>query len=383
MTALRPLPASELGPPEDLGAQLRADDLVYFCCNAGDADAQLLLLPDVGQDHRRAIIVDAGISGKIESLIDALVGTGLLPGDGAGDLVGDAIALVVATHPHDDHIRGIPGILERHGDHVVEFWDSGYWHPIRAFHDTMRQVEEHRHIVYAQPTSGTRRWIQDTRITVLAPAVSLKSRYDSYGVEINNASIALRIDYPAARVVHRNERRELLSRERTASLVLGGDAQHDSWAQVVHDFPSLQASSSAAARAIGAASGADHLSADVLKVSHHASKRGLSLEVVERIAPRLTIVSCADDSPRYNFPHRVAQELLREALQATGGRGTPRGEDYDLNLFYTADRDDAGAELGTIAVRMRPGRRDVWRLGDAADAGPIDLTAARPWRPRA
>ena len=88
------------------------------------------------------------------------------------------------------------------------------------------------------------------------------------------------------------------------SLVLGGDAQTLSWSYVLTDFPFLMKSNSASSAAIAAATGdVDLLHADVFKVSHHASKRGVNLELVERINPRVTVISCGPDSPRYHFPH--------------------------------------------------------------------------------
>jgi hypothetical protein len=383
MTTLARLPSDRLADPADLAAAIQPEDLVYFCCNVGDADAQLLLLPGMPPDHqRRAVVVDAGVSGKIDRLVEVCAAAGLLPRDpDTGELAPDAIALVVATHPHADHIGGMPRFLRRFGRHVVEYWDSGYWHPIGAFHATMREIEKLPHLVYAQPTSGTRRWIHRTCITVLAPAIHLRNRYDSYGVEINNASITLRFDHPASRVLERDGRRQLLGRELSASLILGADAQTDSWAHVATDFPQLHSSGNAAAQAIRAANGVDHLRADVLKVSHHASKHGVNLELVGRIAPKVTLISCNDHSPQHHFPHRVAQDLVREALEPTGGVGEPRTPDWDLGMFYTADHDDRDPPrpLGTIAMRLRPRSRELWRLGDGPGDLGFDLGSARRW----
>jgi hypothetical protein len=383
VTALAPLERDRFAAPADLAAAVGPDDLVYLCANVGDADAQVVLVPGRPPEHRRrAVVVDAGLAGKVERLLEVCGEAGLLPTDpDTGELAEDAIALVVATHPHADHIGGMPRLLRRYGPQIAEYWDSGYWHPIGAFHATMTEIEKLPHLVFAQPTSGTRRWIERTCVTVLAPAVHLRNRYDSYGVAINDASITLRFDHPSARVVQRDGDRRLLDRGLSASLVLGADAQTLSWSHVSTDFPELQASGNAAARAIRAASGVDHLRADVLKVSHHASKHGVNLELVSRIDPRLTIVSCGDHSPQHHFPHAVAQELVREALQPTGGVGQPRSADADLGLFYTADHDDADPPrpLGTIAVRLRPRLREVWRLGDAPGDLAVDLRSARRW----
>ncbi|MBY5160869.1 ComEC/Rec2 family competence protein [Salsipaludibacter albus] len=383
MSAISPLPSDGLDDAPSFVEAVTDEDLLYFCANVGDADAQLLLLPPrPPHATRRAIVVDAGRSGKIEGLLALAVDAGWLPTTADGSLAPDAIALVVATHPHADHIRGLSGLLASHGHAVSEYWDSGYFHPSRGFHDLMGQISGLPHLLYAQPTSGFRRWLHQTRITVLAPAIHLRNRYDTYGVEVNSASITLRLDYPAPRVLQRDEDRVLVDHENAVSMILGGDAQTDSWAHVATDFPALHAHDNAAAEAIGAATGIDHLRADVLKVPHHASKHGINLELMERMSPKVTLVSSTDRSPQYNFPHAVTQDILREALEPTMGLGTPRSADHDLGLFYTADRDAAGRALGTIAMRLRPGTRDLWRLGDEPGDLSFDPATARRWRGR-
>lgn len=345
---------------------VRPEDLIYFLCNIGDGDAQLVLLPEFGEaTQRRAIVVDAGRTRKLPRLIDSLVEEGMLPGDDAGDDVFGSIALVVATHPHSDHIRGMAELLDTFPDRIAEFWDPGYYHTSANYLEMMTRVEMLPRMVYANPTSGLRRWIGNVVITVLSPSVQLKNRFDTYGIEINDASVSLRIEYPASRVVQRGEHRELIERGRSSALVLGGDAQTLSWSYVLTDFPHLHASHSAAAASIRAAVGADLLGGDVLKVSHHGSKHGVNLELVERISPALTFISSVAGGGSYNFPHTVAQELIREALEPTTSSGAPHSDDIDLNVFYTSDVDSTGAELGTLAVVIRPsGHRTVWRFLD-------------------
>jgi hypothetical protein len=63
----------------------------------------------------------------------------------------------------------------------------------------MLKVEKCRTLLYAQPTSGYRRWISDVAISVLAPSIQLRNRYDSYGIEVNDSSISLRIEFPVHR----------------------------------------------------------------------------------------------------------------------------------------------------------------------------------------
>jgi len=146
------------------------------------------------------------------------------------------------------------------------------------------------------------------------------------------------------------------------------------------DFPQLAKSTSAAAKALKAATGGDPLKAEMLKVSHHASKHGVNLELVERISPAVTVVSSVGHGGSYGFPHTVAQELVREALQPIAGSRVQavRKIDADLRLFYTADTDSAGARLGSIAIVLGGGKRTVWRFGDDV-GGAIDFANARRW----
>jgi hypothetical protein len=115
----------------------------------------------------------------------------------------------------------------------------------------------------------------------------------------------------------------------------------------------------------------------VFKVPHHMSKHGLSLELVEQVSPALSLVSSVAGGGKYNFPHTVSQDALREALQATSSGKVKRKADHELGIHYTSAHDDTGKPLGTIAVVMSPaGERTVWRFGDQPrDA--VDLSAAR------
>ena len=371
----------------DLLAELasRPEAMAVFVLNVGDGDAQVVLLPvDPTAGHRRAVVVDAA-NRKPLHLLELLTDEGLLPGpNGEPD-----IALVVATHPHHDHIGGMGALLDRLGERVAEVWDPGYFHPIGAFHRMMGEVEKRTRLLYSHPASGLRRWIGRTAVTVLSPSIHLRNRFDTYGVEINDASISLRLEHPAARVVTRDREGNVVDPAASSTaVVLGGDAQTLSWSYVLTDFPFLMKSNSPAARAIAAATGdVDMLRAQVFKVSHHASKRGVNLELLERIRPRVTVVSCAPDSSRYHFPHDLAQEILREARDPRAGTGAARAaDDWSLGIFYTADADSRGQILGTVVAVVEQGRDpQVWRLGD--DSGEsvalANLTGAKRFRRRA
>jgi beta-lactamase superfamily II metal-dependent hydrolase len=354
----------------------QTNSLVHITVNVGDGDCQLLVLPadDTGQRH--LMIVDTIRADKLLRLIDDLNQAGVLGPGGA------QVELVVATHPHADHIRGIPRVLDTFAASRPEVWEPGYRHQSGMYLDILDRVARHglrRTVVSA----GMMRFFGQTRITVLSPGVSLQHRFDSYGVDVNNASVCLKIDYPATQVIRTVVGMEMkhtfVDHDIGTSLVLGADAQMLSWAQVLVDFPQLAKDPTPAREAIRISGGTMPLKADIFKVPHHGSKHGLTLELVSAIAPKVSIVSSVHSGGSYHFPHEVAMLQLREAVNARATKpGVPFDPDEDLRLLYTGSNvNPGGSAAGSVCVICQVGgQRQVWRLMDKADAN-IDLDDAR------
>jgi beta-lactamase superfamily II metal-dependent hydrolase len=379
-TAPLPIPTERFESADFVAACKRQpDSLVYFLLNVGDGDTQLILLPEDPEEEsetRRAIVVDVASRDKVPALIEELAEHGLFPGRPGRD----EVPLVVGTHPHDDHIGGMPQFLAWFGDHIVEYWDSGYYHPTRAYLESMVQLERlKRRVLITQPTSGMIRYLGTLKITAITPGVGLRTRFDTLGVNINDASIALKLEFPAARIVQRDKHNRAYRRPTAPwSLLLGADAQTASWAQASTDFPQLLAEGELR-KVLKEQMGSDPLRAEIFKVPHHASKHGVNVELVERVAPNLCLVSSVGGAGRYNFPHGLALDSIREGMEPTTS-GQRRTLDHDLTVLYTSDRRGIRGRqpLGSIAVMIPPRKGSnlrVWRFED--DPGdPIDLEKA-------
>ncbi|MCK5131478.1 MAG: hypothetical protein KAR40_04935 [Candidatus Sabulitectum sp.] len=364
---------SDLFPIGDFVASIKPENMVYFLCNVGDGDAQLILLPENPVNGKRqAIIVDAARKDKLPWLIDDLEASSLLPPAIKPDEdkypdPDTSIPLVIGTHPHRDHILGMEYLLHSNRHRISEYWDPGYYLPTSSYLKVMAEVERNPYLQYAQPASGFRKWIGDAVLTVMAPSIQLRNRFDTYGTNINDSSISLRIEFPASRVVQRDGGRSLIENPETMSLLLGADSQTLSWSYLLTDFPYLSASGSEAAKAIKAARGKDLLNSDIMKVSHHCSKRGVNLELMERVSPRVTLISSVGGGGQHSFPHGVAQEIIREALDPVAKSGKAHKKDWELGIFFTSDRDTNDIELGSIALVLGTRGIRMWRFEDSKD----------------
>jgi hypothetical protein len=301
---------------------------------------------------------------------------------------------------------GIRDVLRTFRGQVDEFWDSGFRYASNDQRGIMEEVAAQAaasQIQFVRPTSGFEIEVSGVRVTVLSPSVALRNRYDTYGVDVNNASIVLRLEYPVnapaleyPRTVDGDPVAPPPEERDTRSIILGGDAQTDAWSRVVEEFPHLVADDRAWARQIGARKGRQPLACDLFKISHHASKNGINLELVSRmgdrpsgsgsgVGPKWIATSCASgSSSSHGFPHDVTQEIIREVREplVRKRRNEPdlaHASDEELGILYTSSTvaGGAGGPAGSIAVvldagggtprvhRLLDDRGDVPRLANA------------------
>lgn len=393
MSDIPDMPEAALGPPGTL--VLAPDDMAIYVLNAGDGDALVLQFPEEG-GRRAYAVVDSNDGTKTLSMLDTL--------QAAEAAATRSLAFVCATHPHLDHIRGLREVLRRFSGRVSEYWDSGFRYTSNTFFSLIEEVEAQR-IRFVRPTSGYETFINGAKLTVLSPSIYLRNRYDSYGIDPNNGSVVIKVEYPAQTPISDVRRSEAEAAAaagapipKARSAILGGDAQTDAWSKVLEDFPHLHKVDENWAKLIKAAGGRQPLLCDVLKVSHHASKHGVNLELVERMGdssgsgisqgPKYMINSCGENST-HGFPHAVAQEIMREVRFPTSkASNSPpasrpvRDLDHDLGILYTPQQvvDAAGnrSAAGSVAVVLHRDASpvDVYRLGDRREE-PVFLAKAR------
>lgn len=263
-----------------------ADALRVHFLNVGDGDNIIIEFPEVN-GKRKYGIVDCYNSTKTLDYLEKL-----------GNV--NELQFICATHPHYDHICGIPKLLKTYKGRIEEFWDSGFRHTSATHEAIIDLINQDPEIEFHRASSGMEKIINNVKVCFLAPSIYLRNRYDTYGVDINNASIVLKLEYQSK------------DADDPFVMILGGDAQFLSWSKILEEYPNYIKTKNPNQH-IKYQRTFNPLKCKVLKVAHHGSKHGTSLEYIETLDPATAIVSCSGSSS-YGFPHEIALLSLKEKV---------------------------------------------------------------------
>lgn len=231
------------------------DCAVHFI-DVGQGDCELILCG--GQ----AVLIDAGENDQGAVVVDYLEALGI-----------ERIDLLIATHPHSDHIGGL--------DTVIDSMEIGkIWMPrlpdemvptTRTYTDMLESIAaKGLKITPAQP--GLTYELGEGVLTVLGP----RQEYD----DLNNTSLVCRLDVGEH------------------SFLFTGDMEEPVEKDLLE-------------------SGAD-LRADVLKAGHHGSSTSTCPEFYQAVDPQICVISCGEGNS-YGHPQQVTLETM-----ASNGAGVYR-----------------------------------------------------------
>ena len=275
--------------PGDTGSSLRANttgELRAYFLDVGQGDSSVILVKD------KVILIDAGEVDKGDLVVSDLEKLGVT-----------RIDLLVATHPHSDHIGGMQKVLARFP--VGKVLDSGIPSSSSLYEHFLRTVDE-RDIPYSAAERGQTIDIDPSlRILVLShPEKQL-------GDDINTNSIVLRVSYGAV------------------NLLYTGDATTEAEEVMLKTgFPP---------------------DADILKVSHHGSSDANSAAFLRRVDPEVAVISLEKDN-EYGHPHRETLERLASAgplVLRTDRDGTVRVMSDGVTYSVATEKD-------TVNIWSRP-----------------------------
>ncbi|HWQ64756.1 MAG TPA: ComEC/Rec2 family competence protein [Methanospirillum sp.] len=259
-------------------------------CIASDGNTQLnLTFFDVGQGdaclvqiHNKTMLVDAGPYEAGPGIIDWLKTRNIT-----------SLDVVVATHPHSDHIGGMPTVLKQEKTGI--FIDAGDSHTTPTYEVLLKTIEKFK-IPYRVVHEGDQIDLDPAvTISVLNPGFT-------YSGDLNDNSIVLEINS--------GDRKFLLM----------GDAGIPVEDKLLKEGRDLKA--------------------DLLKVGHHGSRHSSGRRFIEAVSPEIAIISL-EAGNEYGFPQKDPVKYLTDAgsqIYRTDQEGTITVTADQKNLIVKSEK---------------------------------------------
>ena len=235
--------------PEEQAAQIDLDELVIHFIDVDHADCILLMVGDT------TVMIDGGNTPTNQDVLKYLKDFGV-----------DQIDLMVNTHPHGDHLGGIPTVMEHFP--VKAVWCSHPSFSTTLFSSFQNQVKAQNLSIYC-PNPGTVYESDGITVTVLGPLHENNTYAD-----LNNTSLVLMVQYGQKK------------------FLFTGDMETYAEEQLVAAKTDLKA--------------------DVLKVGHHGSYSSTSQAFLNKVDPDYAVITCGYQN-EYGHPHGAPMNRLKNA----------------------------------------------------------------------
>ncbi len=296
--------------------------LWIYCLNVGQGDSTVVATPG-----GNILIFDAVNPKKIISLLDDLN----VDND-------DPIEQIVVSHPHLDHYSGANGLLNNYNQ-VAGLTLSSLWRvddTTPKYNNIIntavsKKIPLHFQAGYSQlyPDESPVADPETLLVELLGPSNHfIEDLFQSGDLDTNHYSIIGRLNWQGFR------------------MVIAADAQMESWAH----FDSEQMLDA---------------SCTVLRAAHHGSANGTQFERVNRLSPRLIVVS-SDPDGKDEIPDLIGSAVF---LRFTALSNPP--------LVALTDN-QVGPKTGSIKIDVSPsGNFDVFHYGDGRKEN-IDLNNPVP-----
>ncbi|MCI7767437.1 MAG: MBL fold metallo-hydrolase [Oscillospiraceae bacterium] len=249
-------PAETTDTPTGSDIPEEAKAFAVHVIDVGQGDSILILAGG------KSILIDAGekeYGGKVVSFIKE---------KGIGKL-----DYIIATHPHSDHIGGLAEVISSVGAEkiIVPKLPDEMVPTTRVYENFLKAVKNSGGKLTAAKAGNSYDIAEinglPVKMTVLTPCDG--AEYD----DLNNYSVSVRVDY------------------NRISWLLAGDLSEEGEKDLIN-------------------SGAD-IDVTAYKVSHHGSSSSSSEMFLERVTPRLCVISCGEGNS-YGHPHKETLNCLSE-----------------------------------------------------------------------
>ncbi|MGH4123130.1 MAG: ComEC/Rec2 family competence protein [Clostridium sp.] len=222
------------------------NNMVTHFIDVGQGDCILI------QVNNKNLLIDSGTCDSTKKIIRYLKNNNITKLD-----------YVIATHPHDDHIGGMASVIKSFK--VGEFYAPKVTSSSESFEDMIRALK----------SKGLKIKIAKPNITLdLGPSVTclmLSPNKTTYK-DTNNYSCVLKISY------------------KNSTYLFTGDMESLSEDEILNKGYDLKA--------------------EVLKVAHHGSKSSTTQEFLNRVSPKIAVISCGTYN-NYGHPNKETLDKLK------------------------------------------------------------------------
>lgn len=233
-------------------------NLRIYALDVGQGDGFLVISP-----QGKTVLIDAGPTEAGDEVVAALRNHGV-----------KQIDLMIATHPHADHIGGMKKVFDTL--RVKKILDSGQTYGTVTYEKLLAEVQQNK-TAYVKAVRGQMIELDSgVKFDVLNPGEKLLTDKDvGEGRSVQNAnSVVLRLSYG------------------NFAMLFTGDAEFETEAQMMQaGLP---------------------LNAQVLKIGHHGSRHATSGKFLEAVKPQFAIISNSADND-YGHPSQFTLDRLKKA----------------------------------------------------------------------
>ena len=225
-------------------------DLIVHFIDVGQGDAILL-------QHQEGdtVLIDGGdrFASIEEKLISYLTEAGV-----------ERFDAIIATHPHADHIGGLPAVMENFP--VDAIYDSGRVHTSQTYENYLMLIDE-KDIPFKTPRRGDKIELDNLTFDIVHPGENVEE------YSLNDASITAHLQYGQI------------------SFIFTGDIEESAEREIVE-------------------TGID-IKSTVLKVAHHGSRTSTNDYFLEAVNPEVAIIQVGEDN-RFGHPAPEVINRLQE-----------------------------------------------------------------------
>ncbi len=233
--------------PEILSSQ----NLTIVFIDVGQGDSILLLLPNT-----KSVLIDGGERQSSEQVLATLMEHNI-----------SRIDVMVATHPHADHIGGLIDVISSNVS-VGEVMDSGQLHTTQTFEDLLDAIDARQIPLTSGKEGDLIELDPSVQLKVLNPGDTLYVGED----EINNNSVVIKLTYG------------------NFSALFTGDMEEHNEQRITNK----------------------QIDVDVLKAGHHGSRFSSTDTFLQAVSPEVAVISAGENNT-YGHPHQEALERIESA----------------------------------------------------------------------